>query len=392
MNKNLAVALVFLLAVTLIGMFALIFMGENGDQQPGEGNGVFGSLFPFLTNPLSGGQSTDTDTTEVQEGDVPTLRLVSEQPVSGATFTARGHIRYVERETGHVYETSPDSLERVRISNTTIPGIQETVFVSDTRLILRYLDGDTIASFSGFLASSTPDQALVGGFLPESSYVERGSNESILLGVKTNSGFRLDSANPDGSSPRTLFSSPVSAWIPKVSGKSIFLTTAPSALAAGYMYELSAGGLTRVFGGYQGLMTLPDERGRYVAFSASGSDRSRFGAYDRETGETIPLPAATLVPKCAWFSDEPARLLCGVPESVNQSVLPDAWLMGEVLFEDRIWILYPESRAAEIVADPMTLAGVSIDVKNPVLSPDGKFVVFMNKGDGTLWSLTLSPQ
>ncbi len=391
MNKNFTVALVFLVIITLVGVGALALFGNQSETAENEEGGIFSSLFPFLTNPITGLNGSDTPAIVEESGPVPILRLVSEKPVAGASFTSSGAIRYVERETGHIYETPADSLTTVRISNTTIPGIQEVVFVDDGRIILRYLDGENVESFSGFLASSTPDQGLTGQFLEPANHILRASENNILIYTKTLSGSRIDSAQPDGTAPRTIFSSPIHSWIPSIAGGEIFLTVAPTGLAPGYMYKLVGGKLEKIFGGMLGLMTLPSPGGRYVAFSASGSDRGIFGVYDRSTGEAIPLPAGTFAPKCAWLTSEEPVLLCGVPSSIDMALSPDNWLMGEVGLTDRLWLLYPESRTAQILSNVSEEARTPIDVINPTVSPSGAYVLFTNKHDSSLWSLTLSP-
>lgn len=390
MNKNLTVALIFLVIISVAGVLMLSFFGTSGTQKNDEGGGVFSSLFPFLTNPITGTNIDDAPSIE-ESGPVPRLRLVTNVPVAGGTFSETGHIRYVERETGHIYQTPVDSQTSVRISNTTIPGIQEVIWVNDNRIILRYLDGETIESFSGFLASSTPDQTLSGTFLPEARYMLHASKDNILLLSKTSAGSRLDVANADGNAPRTLFSSPISSWVPAVSGSEIFLTSAPTYLANGDLFTLTGTAFQRIFGGLPGLMTLPDTDGRYIAFSTSAEDRGAFGVYDRETKEIIPLPAETFAAKCAWIPTEAPALFCGVPLMLTGAAALDDWLIGSVSFEDRAWLLYPESRTAEIILSLTDAARAPIDVINPIASADGRHVLFINKNDSSLWSLTLNP-
>lgn len=71
-------------------------------------------------------------------------------------------IRYIERGTGHIYETSTSTLEAKRISNTTIPKIYEAYFTDKgDNLILRGLIGnsDIISTqYASIVTSTTTEE------------------------------------------------------------------------------------------------------------------------------------------------------------------------------------------------------------------------------------------
>src|SRR3989338_4086116 len=112
-----------------------------------------------------------SDGFETEQGIIPSVRQVSAVPVSGATVFLRGAyqvIRYVERTTGNVFETMVDSLATTRISNMTVPRIQEAAFYANGNgIILRYLDGETIKTFSARVSTRSEERRLQGGFLPD---------------------------------------------------------------------------------------------------------------------------------------------------------------------------------------------------------------------------------
>ena len=74
-----------------------------------------------------------------------------------------------------------------------------------------------------------------------------------------------------------------------------------------------------------------------------------------------------------------------MPQGGISGISPDDWYRGAVAFRDNIVeIDIAAGRAA-------TLAGseAALDITMPVISPDGTYLFFVDKHDGTLWRMTL---
>jgi len=152
--------LIILILIILIGFAGWVFFSMRSTPQNGDGVSIR-DFFPF------GRESVEEDLEETpvistpEEGEevvgspqkLPALRKISQSPVAGATVFLQGDetiVRFVDRATGHIFETNAKTPGIQRISNTTIPQIQEAFWVGRNNVILRYLkeDGETIETVS----------------------------------------------------------------------------------------------------------------------------------------------------------------------------------------------------------------------------------------------------
>jgi len=141
-------------------LFAFIFWFFYSDEAGGNREEVtIRDWFPFgrtseitpppgSNNPPSGNPDLPgTETPKI----LPRLRRISESPIAGASVFNRGEdlvIRFVDRATGHIFETTTESGTLQRISNTTLPKIREAVWTGQNSVVLRFLreDGEVIES------------------------------------------------------------------------------------------------------------------------------------------------------------------------------------------------------------------------------------------------------
>jgi hypothetical protein len=67
-----------------------------------------------------------------------------------------------------------------------------------------------------------------------------------------------------------------------------------------------------------------------------------------------------------------------------------SWYIGNISFRDDIWKYDLKNNTAVIIDNLTDESGIKIDVIKPQLSVNEKYLVFINKIDGTLWSLDLT--
>ena len=388
-----AVALVVLLAAG----FFLFFQnsGEpSGDTSSGQGGGFFASLFPFNFGG-GGGAAVDSgngETPIVDERPIPRLRQVSAEPVGGGfLFTsdrASTTIRYVERATGHIYETAADSLTARRISNTTIPGVFETFWEDENNLIIRYLTENLdIETFAITLAEAAEEEQTVNGiFVPSWDRAALDPERETLFTVtRAQAGSSASLFRADGSNPRTVLASPISSWVPLQSRNDLFLQTAPAPEVPGYLFRVSNQNLVRALGPADGLMAVVSPSGRYILSSANTERGIELSVFDTSSNEAQTLPLATLAPKCAFVSETPVRIFCGVPSEFPGGEYPTDWLLGRVAVSDDLWLISLPDGAATFLAAPSEDYDVSLDIENVIVDEEGSYVGFTNKNDLTFW-------
>ncbi len=398
MNQRQLVLWISVGALILLGAGMWYWYANLADQSAtGERGGFFSSLFPFSALIPDGTGSTEEEGGAVEERPVPDLRLVTNEPVSGAGFVADEdgtlRVRYMERRSGHIFETTTGSFSTIRISNTTLPGVEEMRVLPGTAIVFRKLDdAESMQNFYATLATGTPEQSLSGRSLGSFDRIETIGSEQALVVTKTTSGSVIDLLSLVDGRRLSVLSSPISSWVPRVSDTGLYIETAPANSISGYLYSLAGNGtLTKVAGDAPGLVTLPSPSGRYILESTSLGAINSLSVFDTETRLSSQSNLWTLPEKCAWIGDSAAEqvVFCGVPFEKPDAIYPDDWLSGAVSFEDNAWLLAPSRGIVESFGILTVLAGRPIDIYRPVVSPDGNYALFLNKADLSLWLLKL---
>ncbi|MAG12502.1 hypothetical protein CL630_01690, partial [bacterium] len=369
-----AIFLVLGIALFAIGFYLLPKDKVVLEEQPAK------NLFPFGTaedrqirnSALSReetGIEDDKDATEIISG---ILKQLSNVPIAGAiTLEKDGKtfVRYTERTTGHVYETSTDGRQKNRLSNTTIPAIQQVLWGADGEdLIIRYLDeNDVIKSVVATIVKGEESQTGVieGALLPDNIHDLTVSHDgqNIFYILSLGNAAIGTTANIDGSGKKQIFESPVVEWQPTwITKNNILLTTKPSYAALGYLYtiQISSGVLNKILGSIAGLTTRTSNDMSKTLYSASGNNTFETSLHDIESGTSVLFPITTLPEKCVWGSDN-ITLYCGAPQVIPKANYPDTWYKGVVSFNDAIWKINTETGVLNILSVPEEDARESID-------------------------------
>ncbi len=297
-------------------------------------------------------------------------------------------IRYIDRESGNVYEYGALSRTLTRLSDKTLPGSQQASWLSDGSI-----------AFVRFLASVNGSEELNTYALPFDGnggyFLQEGLDEAVV--TPSNTLFTLEAGtdssvgtvmHADGTNSQTVFTSPLAGLhvFPTANGY-IAATKAASELQ-GYAFTIgSTGSFIPILGPLDGLTILPSPSGNLILYSYTDGTELHMGVLNLSTGSETPLPIATLAEKCVWTSDE-SSLYCAIPTSFNGN-LPDDWYQGAVSFSDRIWNINLNSRLATLVLDPTSSVKSGIDAISLTLDANSQILTFMNKKDGSLWAYTL---
>lgn len=360
-------------------------------------------ILPFGSGEDVGVPSTDTsvlpDDERIDEFLSPTARYfrISSSPVAGFRVVLRNGsttqvVRYVERATGHIYDFDLFSFEKTRLTNTTIPKVYEAVFRSDgTSVIFRTLDEageikNTSLSLTPPASTSTAEFYSLTPTNLEGKIGEMVSGQgNTLFFVLENLG-ALVSSNFSGGNLRTLYSSAFTNWRIASAGNNQIVYTKASSEVPGYAYILrSAGGLTKILGPLNALTVVPNSVGGY-AYSYNDSGTMRFFVKERSTSEALEYRQA-LAEKCVWSREREWELYCAIPTQGIGRGEPDLWYQGITNFSDNVWYFDIRVNIAGVLFEPVNSLGFDMDIINPDLSLDEKFLIFMNKKDLSLWGL-----
>ncbi len=322
-----------------------------------------------------------------------------------AKTTKRSVIRFVEKGNGNIQDAYTDTLERKRLTNTTIPRIAEAFFLNNgSQVILRYLrdDNQTIDSYLATLpreswgATASPG-TLTGIFLEPNIFdMSISPDGKRLFFLAQFAGGTIGiSGNPDGTDRKQVFTSPFMGWLSSwPNSKAVVLTTKATAYAPGYAFSINptipTGTPKKVVGPVIGLTTLTSPDMKSVLFSRNTENGPALGIFDVATQTMKDLGVLTLPEKCVWSTDS-TTVYCGVPNFIPTNLpIPDAWYQGKVFFGDTLVAINISGiLPMRTLADPSTEVGQRIDATSLKLALDNSTLYFVNKTDNILWQLKL---
>jgi hypothetical protein len=416
MKTKTLIFILVIFAIILGGLFGVyyFFLADkiNKDSAISDGDGgiksIFDNFFPFGNEPSADQTGAVEGMLDEMDADtsVPRLRQISSFPVAGEVVfedeKGETFIRFIARETGHIYETTTNSLTQQRITNTTIPRIQNALWASNGKeLIVQYIDDDSeqIESFYAAITDKKNDiensvRSLVGTFLPKNiiSLNISSDGDKLFYLIKSGNGSVGIVSNLDGSSKVQVFNSPLSEWLVQWQRENtIALTTKPSAGVEGFLYflNLKTEKFDKVLNASKGLTASVSPDGKLVLFAHNVGTIPILSVLNIGTGEIKDLPFWTMPEKCDWSEIDSARIYCGVPNRTSKGVLPDIWYQGIESFSDNVWIIDAGNGVTDLVVEPQNEYKLDLDITNLSLSPDEEHLLFINKKDSTLWSLEL---
>lgn len=396
MNRILIFLSIILLFV-LLGGGVYYFVLRDGGEQPPQDNPVFtpggdpvtipgdGEDDDFIIDPQPSERNILTQIYDGSTAGAQTFTQEVEVTSGSTTETIRSQeVRFVDKQTGHIYAYDPEADSAERLSNTTFPGIQETHWFTDpNRVVLRYLGvNNEIESFIGVLQEGR----LEGSYLDINIPVLTTSNDSILQILETSSGVEGVLSDEEGRDTDSLFTSDLTATlIAGFTDASADILTKPVSSLPGSLYRYEGSSIERIVGGKNGLTALPSPSGTNIVYSESTDRSFRAAVINTETGEERPLPIQLLPEKCTWASD--AVLYCMVPEVIPPANYPEHWYQGFISFSDALWRINVEDGVARALAffdesGPFDGTYLSVD-------EDEEYLTFINRRDESLWGFDL---
>ncbi|MFA6094561.1 MAG: hypothetical protein WC757_01590 [Candidatus Paceibacterota bacterium] len=415
MKKTFYFIIIFILVVILAFTIYSFFTYDNKQGISSIGTSLQ-QFFPFGTEVTTPSTPTTTQTRpdepELTPLEIPILRHITLTPIGGATLInspkSTTTIRYIDRGTGHIYETAIDASANTKITNATIPKIQETVWINDNTVIARFLDTDneTIRSFLGVIGSlpknktSSEDTGIIplrtftGSFLPTNiPQIVVSPNKTSYFNLSTSADGTIGLVTSLKTNAKTqIFVSPLREWLAQWTQDSIIvLTMKASAFENGYAYTINptTGVQKKIVDGKKGLTTLASPSTPLtIAYSESKDRGVLFSVFDPKINKQTSISKPTLSEKCVWETS--TSLVCAIPKEIPSAIYPDAWYQGTASFTDDLMRINASTGTTSLIADLTKLpGGQEIDVINLILSDKKDYLLFTNKKDLTLWGIDL---
>ncbi len=339
---------------------------------------------------------------------MPVLRKISVNPIGGyiASSTASSTIiRYIDRGTGHIFETKSDTNTVEKISNTTIARVYESYWNNNAKsAIFRYIkeNSNTITNLYGEITPSsntgttsdrTPYQTK--GIILSSNISEIASSpkgDKIFTLYKEDNGGVGYTSMLNGSKNTKIWNTPLTQltldWPEE---NTLVATTKASGYSFGYSYFIDAksGVSKKIINQILGLSVKVSPDAKNVLLSSGGNNISSY-LYNVKTNSSQSIIFKTLAEKCVWSKIRNSIVYCAVPTDIPQGIYPDDWYKGKISFTDRIWSLNISSGEVHMLADLTSLGKTLIDAMDIKLDSKENYIYFVNKNDLSLWSLDLN--
>lgn len=351
----------------------------------------------FFTKDIYATTSALTETVYIANGTTTASTTRILRPEQRKFLGRIDTIEFMDRATGHIYETSSSTLEITKLSNTTVTKIHEALFSTKESVLVRDLmdDSDIIRTRFGvqkLIGATSTDMLLTLQSLPLNiTNVAISPNKSKIFYTQKIAPTGVIS-NLDGKSTVVAFDSPYKEWLLQwPSERTLTITTKPSAFADGFAYKIDANTkvMQKLIGGIKGLTTLMSPNVETLAYSRSEQGSPNLYAMNVKTKDISNLYFRTFPEKCIWSAREKDTLFCAVPEDVAVGDYPDVWYQGRIFFNDSLWKINAKTGETRLLANLNMLSGQSIDVINPMLTPSEDYMMFSNKADLSLWGLRL---
>ena len=410
-TRRILIILALLLVVVGVGVILYLTFGPSAAHLTVNSGNPFGNAGSGTTNatPNSNEVTANTGAGIVV---APNLVEITKAPVSAgvavvdivpattttslATSTATSTpqmsdiaVRYIDRQSGNVYEYRAEARSLTRISDKTLPGIQEASWLPDGSMAFVQFLSES-ASGEALDTYALPANGSDGYFLAQDLDEVKVLGENAIFTLAAGVGSSIGTvAQLNGANASTVFTSPLSSIIVYPAGTGFVAVTKAASELNGYAFYINSttGAFTPILGPLRGLTVLPSPSGQFILYSYTDGSVYHMGVFDQSTGGVVSLPLATFAEKCVWTPDNTA-LYCGVPTSFSGN-LPDDWYQGAVSFTDRIWRIDLTTRLATLIVDPLKAGNSAIDVVNPTIDLADRLFVFRNKKDSSLWAYSL---
>ena len=329
---------------------------------------------------------------------------IANGPIAGATLIqitrpATSTIaRFVIQTNGHAFDLILDSPGAVpkAVSNTTIPGIIKVTWSEKGRgALMQYFDASILKTVHFLLPppASTSTVPVRVQFLPEeiASLAVSPDGANVAYLVKTAGGSDGYTANADGGSVKKLFSLPLSqisiAW---PSADTLLAQSAPSASVPGVVFSIDAKtGANAPLIYANGLTAVADRSFSRVIYQTADTSRSTY-VRDTKTGLSKTLSFDPIPEQCIFGNATSTTMYCATPLAYVPVNYLDLRHTGKANTSLSILSFNVASGRSSVIATPGTDGGEQADIAEMSISADDKYLIYIRKGDRSLWAVRLT--
>jgi len=386
--------------VTSAWFFFFRGVPAENPMQPSGGFGTGASQAVEVTPPA---QNNEVQTTNSSLPVQQIVFRVVNGPIVGATVVQYTQptttvARYVQQNNGHVFDLVLDSSGAVpkAISNTTIPGISRALWTRQGQgVILQYLDRNVVKTVSlSFPQQATTSQAVNIKFLPDgiSDIAVSPNGANVVYLLRTETGTRGYLAGADGAGSRELFTLPLREVVVSWPSQATVLTHTKSAAGVpgvAFSINTSSGAAVPLLHA-TGLSIAADPSYSYLMYQTNDGNSPSTRVRTISTGQSSGLSFDPYPERCVWGSAATSILYCAAPlEYVAPNYL-DLWHAGSASAAEALFsFTFPGGKSSILAAPGGGEGGVESTIDTLSVSPDGRYLLFVKRGERSLWGVRL---
>lgn len=419
--KKIGIWLGIVLLALLMVMGALWFLNGGAGTAKDTFQAFFGSAGPNTAGseePL-GTQGNTPLEGEESPASSQKIFLIAGGPVVAATLIEAGDqritaARYITAEDGHVLEVPldvPGAYPKV-VSQTTIPGVVRALWTTQGRgVLMQYLEGTIVKTVHlSFAIGSSTDVSSVSAalirFLPDNiadlAVSPDGSQVVYLVRLQPQAGGAsgLDGyiAANDGSNAKKLFSIQLSqmtlSW---VSQATLLAYSNPAAGIPGIVFAVNTktgAAMPTLYG--MGLAAATDGTSSHVLYLISDGNivTTYTTALGSGTSAALTGPARAVFPETCVATSSPKSplLYCAAALATPSGAFINSWYQGLASVSSALLSIDPSNSSTAVIATPgSSQGGEASDITGIALSRDGRYASFVNKTNGKLYGVRLTP-
>ncbi len=441
-KKRTAVKLILIIFFLIFFIFLFWYFYKPSDSRTfGEKIKSDFNLFPFKdlvisnkeqnTKKNNNNKNKEEKNNNNKEEKIPRLRQISKKPTAGVYFDLLNkeeikkinkkrdikkkildkdfvsEIVYILSKNNHVYRTYTDTLKENRVSNITIPKIQEVLFFDKDNFIVRYLNKNTIKTYSIFLSEKSEEELAIekeqnkdilvdenlkkfnGLFLPNNilEITKSPNNSDIFYLYKKNGEYIGVKSNKLGDNPKKIKKFDFFEWnINWVDSNKILFTSKPSKETHSIAMELNLnnGSFIKKSKSLLAGNSLPNRDYSKILFSGINGENIFLMIWDKDKDSRKITRISTVVDKCVWSKNN-IDVYCAVPIRGLDKNQPDSWYRGYNYFNDRIFKINTNTLKSELIYsnrgnDP------HFDMVNIALDATERYIYWIDKKTRFAWS------
>ena len=366
------------------------------------GNGGNGSGISSTTNIIQSGTYAGQQ--------IPSQKIfkIADGPITGATFVQTTNptttlARYIAANDGHVFDLPlevPGALARV-VSGTTVPGLATALWAGQgSGAVVQYLEGSVVKTL--FMGFPTASSTLASGQTPPRIHFLPGGITSVAVSpdgvsvaylLKEGAGSSGYITNIATFNDKKLFSLPLTELILSWPTQNVLVAESKSATGVpGIAFSVSAktGGTSLLVSALGLSATANSTFSKIVYQKADGSALPQSFVHDVASGRDATLPFNPSPERCVWSPLSQTSVVCAAPLASTPANYLDLWHQGLAHSADGIFSFDVQAGITSLLALPGSgQGGERADVAQVALSPDGKYLLYITRGDRSLWGVRL---